>query len=182
MSEVSERYAKIADGFTTRLEGVSPDQWSAPTPCTEWTARDLVGHVIATHRRVMAALDGTEPAPVNPAADHMQDWATAKGAVGEALDDRSKATQTVSGIFGEQPFESLVGRLLCTDTLIHTWDLARGTGQQEDLDPVAVTKAMEFLTPIDDAIRGPGRFASKIEPSPGAGDQTRLLNFSGRAV
>jgi hypothetical protein len=43
-------------------------------------------------------------------------------------------------------------------------------------------KAMEFLTPIDDAIRGPGRFAAKIQPAPDAGDQARLLNFSGRAV
>lgn len=182
MSEVSERYATIADGFTTRLEGVSLDQWSAPTPCTEWTARDLAGHVITTHRRVMAALDGTEPDPVNPDADLLREWASAKGAVGEALDDSSKATQTVGGVFGEQPFESLVGRLLCADTLIHTWDLARATGQREDLDPAAVVKATEFLTPIDDAIRGPGRFAAKIEPPPDAGEQTRLLNFSGRAV
>ena len=116
MSDVSERYAAIASGFTTRLEGIPAEQWSAPTPCSEWMARDLVG------------------------------------------------------------------RLLCADTLIHTWDLARATGQPEDLDPTAVGKAMEFLTPIDDAIRGPGRFAAKIQPSPDAGDQTRLLNFSGRAV
>jgi Mycothiol maleylpyruvate isomerase N-terminal domain len=26
---------------------VGPDQWSDPTPCTEWTVRTLVGHLIA---------------------------------------------------------------------------------------------------------------------------------------
>jgi uncharacterized protein (TIGR03086 family) len=88
----------------------------------------------------------------------------------------------VSGMFGEQSFESLVSRLLCADTLIHTWDLARATGQNEDLDPVAVQQAMEFLTPIDDAIRRPGGFGPKIEPPAGADPQTSLLNFVGRAV
>ena len=37
----------------------------------------------------------------------------------------------MTGMFGEQTFESLVGRLVCSDTLIHTWDLARATGQVE---------------------------------------------------
>jgi uncharacterized protein (TIGR03086 family) len=85
-------------------------------------------------------------------------------------------------MFGEQPFESLVGRLLCTDTLIHTWDLARATGQDESLDPGAVAKAIEFLAPIDDAIRRPGGFGPKIDSPPDAGNQTRLLNFTGRST
>ena len=78
------------------------------------------------------------------------------------------------------PFESLVGRLLCADTLIHTWDLARTTGLDESLDPEAIAKASEFLTPIDDAIRRPGGFEPKIDPSPDADAQTKLLNFAGR--
>ena len=86
----------------------------------------------------------------------------------------------MSGVFGEQPFESLVGRLLCTDTLIHTWDLARATGQDDRLDERAVEKALEFLTPIDEAIRRPGGFAPKLSPPPGADVQARLIAFAGR--
>ena len=55
---------------------------------------------------------------------------------------RPRATRRM---FGEQPFESLVGRLLCADTLIHTWDLARATGQPEALDPGGVAKAADVL-------------------------------------
>ena len=182
MSEVSERYSTIASGFTARLNGVPPDQWSAPTPCTEWTARDVVGHVIGTHRRVMATLDRTEPDSVDLDEDLRREWLLATAAVRDALDDRTRAAQVVGGMFGEQPFESLVGRLLCADTLVHTWDLARATGQPEDLDSNAVLRAMEFLTPLDDAIRRPGGFAAKIEWPPDADDKTRLLNFCGRAV
>ena len=86
-------------------------------------------------------------------------------------------------MFGEQPFESLVGRLLCADTLFHTWDLARATGQDEQLDPRRSTSAApSSSTPLDEAIRRPGGFAPKIEPPPDADEQTRLLNFGGRAV
>jgi hypothetical protein len=85
-------------------------------------------------------------------------------------------------MFGEQTFESVVSRLLCSDTLFHTWDLARATGQDDNLDADAVAKSLEFLTPMDEAIRRPGGFAAKIDPDPDADTQTRWLNFDGRAV
>jgi uncharacterized protein (TIGR03086 family) len=141
---------------------------------------DLVAHVTSTHRRVVANLDGTETADVQRDAHLMPEWLAATGAVHDALADHDRATTVVSGMFAEQTFESLVGRLLCTDTLVHTWDLARATGQDESLDGAAVSKAFEFLTPLDHAIRRPGGFAPKITPSPGADLQTQFLNFCGR--
>lgn len=182
MSEVSERYGSIANGFTTRVEGAPATSWSARSPCPEWTARDVAAHVIGTHRRVIATLDGGEPAEVDLDGDLARQWRTASDAIVDALADESRATTLVSGMFSEQPFETLVGRLVCADTLIHTWDLARATGQDERLDPLAVAKATEFLGPIDEAIRRPGGFGPKIVPSPDADEQTKLLNFAGRAV
>ncbi len=182
MSEVSDRYRVVADGFTERLQGVSGDAWSAQSPCTEWTARDVAVHVVNTQRSVRAALDGGEAAKVDADADLMAQWLEARSAITEAVEDDQLASTTVSGMFGEQPFESLVGRLLCTDTLVHTWDLARATGQDDRLDPGAVAAAQSFLEPIDDAIRRPGGFSPKITPAPGADAQTAFLNFCGRAV
>jgi hypothetical protein len=37
MSEVAERHRIVADGFTARVAGVAPDDWSVTTPCSEWT-------------------------------------------------------------------------------------------------------------------------------------------------
>jgi uncharacterized protein (TIGR03086 family) len=119
---------------------------------------------------------------VDADADLRAEWTSATDAIRAVLMDEPLASQTVSGVFGEQPFESLVGRLLCADTLIHTWDLARATGQDDRLDEHAAEKALEFLTPIDEAIRRPGGFAPKLEPPPGADAQTRLLAFTGRTV
>jgi uncharacterized protein (TIGR03086 family) len=180
--EISERYARIADGFTRRIEAVEPEQWVNRSPCTEWTARDVAAHVVDTHRRVLAALDGGEPDRMDPSSDVVQHWVAARRDLQLALSDPAKATTTIGGIFGEQPFQALVGRLLCADTVVHTWDLARATGQDERLDKEGVARAAEFLAPIDEAIRRPGGFAPKIEPTPDADEQTRFLNFCGREV
>ena len=185
MSEVSDRYATVAQGFTQRLEGVPANRWSSASPCTDWTAREVAVHVINTHRRVLASLDQSDPPAISgEVADGelVRAWGEASGAIGDALNDEARASQTVGGAFGEQPFSQLVGRLLCADTLIHTWDLARAAGLDERLDVDAVAKTTEFLAPIDEAIRRPGGFAPKIEPPAGADAQTKLLNFAGRAV
>ena len=182
MSEASPRYRAVAEGFTARLGNLPPGSWSAPTPCPDWTVRDLVAHVVMTHRRVLARLDGTDAAEVEPDGDLLREWLGASGAVLDALDDPARASKVLGGMFGEQPFEDVVGRLVCADTLVHTWDLARATGQDEQLDADAVAKAAAFLGPLDDAIRRPGGFAPKVEPSPDADEQTRLLNFCGRTV
>jgi len=143
---------------------------------------DLVAHVIGVHRNVVGSLGEQEAAEMDPSGDLRGQFSDARDAVDGALADPDRSSTVISGMFGEQPFESLVGRLLCADTLIHTWDLARATGQDEVLDPDAVEKAVEFLSPIDKAIRRPGGFAAKVEPAPGSDAQTYLLNFAGRSV
>lgn len=182
MSEVSERYERVADGFGARLSGVGAEHWAVPTPCSEWDVRTLVTHVIATHGRVLASLTGSAPVEVDAEAELIAQWSPARCAVAAALADPAQSQSIVGGMFGEQSFESLVSRLLCADTLFHTWDLARATGQDEHLDPDAAAKALELLTPLDETIRRPGGFATKIPPPPGADVQTHLLCFGGRRV
>jgi len=183
MSEVSERYARIAAGFGARvaaLEGV--DGWSLPTPCTEWNVRDLVGHVVSVHRHVAAGLDASAPPEPATDADLAGAWHAATDEIAAALDDPQRASAPVEGRFAPMPLEDLIGRLLCSDTLVHTWDLARATGGDETLDPAGVTYAFTMLLPADEAIRGPGSFGPKIDPPAGADEQTRFLCFLGRRV
>lgn len=182
MSEVADRYARVADGFGERLAGVAPSHWDATTPCSDWDVRALVEHVIDTQGRVVSMVTGDAPSDEEPVADVGARWSAVSERVRASLADPERASTVVSGAFGEQPFESLVSRLLCADTLFHTWDLARATGQDEHLDPDAVAVAAKFLEPIDESIRRPGGFGPKIEPPPDADAQTRLLNFGGRAV
>ncbi len=181
-SEVAERYSRIAAGFDRRVAALEGDHWSAPTPCAEWTVKDLVGHVVSVHRHVAAGLDASSPPPPATDADLVRAWRAATAEVQAVLADPERAAAPVSGRFAPMPLLDLIGRLLCSDTLVHTFDLARATGQPEDLDGAGVSYAFSMLLPADDAIRGPGSFGPKIEPPPGATEQTRFLCFLGRPV
>jgi uncharacterized protein (TIGR03086 family) len=180
MSEVAARYARVANGFGGRVAAVAEqNSWDAPTPCTEWTVRDLVGHVVSVHRHVANRMNGDLQPPAAD-ADLVAAWRDATADVRAALADPERANAPMAGRFAPMPFEELVGRLLCIDTVVHTWDLARATAQNEVLDAPAVTVAFDGIRPADAAIRGAGGFGPKIEPPAGADEQTRFLCFLGR--
>lgn len=177
---MKDRYDRIADGFGSRLGALTEDQWALPTPCAEWTVRDLVEHVIAAHHRMLAQLEGGNPTATDT-DDLLGSWQEARTRVADALADTSRAATPIANV-GEQPFENLAGIVLCADVLIHTWDLARATGQNERLDEEGISRAWEFMGPNDVTMRGPKGFGPKVSPDPDANRQTKFLNFCGRAV
>ncbi len=183
MSEISDRYRRLSSAMADRIAAVPDDAWSNPTPCADWTARDLVRHLVDTPAMFFGFVD--RPAPGSgpsvdddPAGafDHVRE------AVQSALDDPEVASLSYDGMFGPSTFEQGVGQFLCTDLVIHGWDLARATGQDERLDPGDVHAIFEAMQPMDEQMRGPGAFGPKVEPPPGADEQTQLLCFLGRQV
>jgi len=67
---------------------------------------------------------------------------------------------------------------------VHTWDLARAMGLEEQLDPGDVHRMYEELTGRDQAMqvamRRPDVYGPPIELPPGGTEQDRLLAFTGR--
>ena len=45
-------HQRAQEAFVGVLARVSPDQFGAPTPCSEWTIGDLIEHVIGGNERV----------------------------------------------------------------------------------------------------------------------------------
>jgi len=131
---------------------------------------------------VLAGLEGTEAEPVPADADLDAAWTDARAGVLAALRDPGRAGRSVGGRFGARSFEQLTGRMLSSDTLVHTWDLSRATGQDEHLDPDGVQTTLDWITPMADQIRVPGGFGPALDPPSGADAQTRLLCFLGRRV
>jgi len=119
MSEDADRYARVSSGFTERLQGVGPDQWTLPTPCEEWTVRDLAAHVIDTQRRVLGLL-GDSVTPADPDGDLLAQWSDASTALLDAVRDPSRADTEVQAFAGPTRFGALVGGLACSDTVVHT--------------------------------------------------------------
>ncbi len=63
--------ARSFDAVDALIAQVRPDQWSAPTPCANWTVRALVDHLIGMNRVFIELLAGQAP-PQRPAADHVE--------------------------------------------------------------------------------------------------------------
>src|SRR5262249_56776694 len=67
-----EQLGRASDAVAGLISNIRADQWSAPTPCTDWTVRQLVNHLIGMNR-VFAALLADQPPPPRPSADHVED-------------------------------------------------------------------------------------------------------------
>ena len=174
--DTTAHYTRVADGFGRVVGGVT--DWSATTPCEEWNARALAAHVVDTHRRVLARLDGSEPPVLGPDDDPSAAWGAVRAELESALAEHGD--QQVDSWGSQAPFAQVVDTLVCADTLLHTWDLARATGQDETLDLTSVSKAHAFLTPMGDMMRRPGGFGPAVALDDEASAQEQLLAFAGR--
>jgi uncharacterized protein (TIGR03086 family) len=174
--DLVDRYEEAAAGFTSRLDAVADDQWSDPTPCTDWDVRQLVDHVITIQRQIPEGLGMS----VDDGADAPATWKAIRDAALTALRRPGVLEGTMRGMRGDDvPVEmALFPRL--SDLMVHTWDLARATGGDERLSPEIAAIVLERLRPNDEALRQSGSFGPKIDPPPGADAQVELLCFVGR--
>ena len=133
-------HQRAQDAFSGVLAHVQPAQLDAATPCTQWTVRDLIEHVIGGNERVaIRAGLHTEP-PARPGGLLEAHRATAAAA--QAV---FAAPTGLTAIF-ELPIGPVPGstfiRMRTTDALVHAWDLAIATGQPTDLDPELATQLL----------------------------------------
>lgn len=180
MADVIDRYEALARDFGARVEATGDDRWDDPAPCEGWTARDVVRHVVESQRRTIAGIEGRAPEPLPDDFDPKAAWRESSAAMSAALQQPDVLARQIESPMGPMPFEVVVGRLMATDVLVHTWDLARATGGDERLDQDAVGHAYEGLKPMDAMLRRPGAFGPKVEPPAGADLQTEFLCFLGR--
>lgn len=88
--------------------------------------------------------------------------------------------RTVHLSFGDVPGAEY-SRQLLIDLVVHGWDLARGAGLDERMDPDLAAAAFAWGSQWEEMLRSaPDYFDPPIEPSEDADLQTRLLNLFGR--
>jgi uncharacterized protein (TIGR03086 family) len=87
--------------------------------------------------------------------------------------------RTVHLSFGDASGREYVMQLTA-DLAIHSWDLARATGQGAALDPGAVALLLPWTEASAGLIAGSGMFGPPIDAGPGAPDDVRLLGLLGR--
>ena len=185
MAAAIDMYRRAVEAFGQRVMAVGPDDWARPTPCSEWTVRDLARHLVYEELWAPPLLAGATVAEIGDrfegdilGADPQAAWKEAAAAsVDAATPDRLAATVHLS--FGDFPGSEYLGQLTA-DHVIHAWDLARGTGGDERLDPDLVQFVHDFMTPQVDQWAAAGVFAPAAEVPPDADLQAKLLAMTGR--
>lgn len=186
MSEVPDLFRRSIDEFGRRVAQIKGDQWHNATPCTEWDVRVLVNHIVNENRWVPPLLDGKTIEEVGDrfdgdllGDDPNQAW---KESSEEALDasKRDGAMETTTHLsFGDFPGSDYITQV-AVDHIIHSWDLARGIGADDTMDPDLVQFAYDYFLPQADAWRAGGAFGELVDVPESADPQTRLLALTGR--
>jgi uncharacterized protein (TIGR03086 family) len=180
----AERYRRVAGRFTEVVVAVPADRWGDPSPCAGWDARDVVRHTIDMSAFILSLIDRALPADAPSLdADPLGAWQAARDTVQAVLDDPAVASQHHKPHvhLGQGPWSSAANVVLTSDLVIHTWDLARTVGRDEQLDPDEVRGFWAGLASFpEEAIRQPEVFGPALTPPADADEQTKLLAFLGR--
>jgi uncharacterized protein (TIGR03086 family) len=178
----ADEHRRIAGTFTDRVRGVAPGDWDNPAPPEGWVARDVVRHLVEWFAGFLRSGTGIE-LPEGPSVDDdpVGAWTAHCAGVQALLDDPANVNRVLSNPHtGTLPLDLAIDRFYTADVFLHTWDLARATGQDERLDPDKCAVMLEGMLPMDEALRRSGQYGPRVEVPDDADVQTRLLAFIGR--
>jgi uncharacterized protein (TIGR03086 family) len=188
MSTLLEQYDHALHEFDSRVSLIGDDQWLAPTPCTEWTVRDLVAHMVDECRWVPYLLGGGSPAAAgdrfsgDPLGDDPKGaWRERSTASRQALAADGALDRTVIVSYGEISARDYLWQLT-VDLTVHAWDLARGIGADDQLDHELVRRIHAETEKDTDSLAGSGLFDPPVHVPAHADLQARMLGLFGRRV
>ena len=183
---IPELYHRAQDAFGERVHGVRADQWTAGTPCVEWDVRTLVNHLVGEIRWAVPLFAGATIAEVGDQFDGdllgdnpVAAWDAAAPAAIAAVQDPGAMDRTVHLSFGDFPGSEYASQLFA-DLLVHGWDLARATGQDERLAPELVAACAEWFAEKADGYREFGAVGPRLIPRRDTDPQDVLLAEFGR--
>ena len=186
MADLVELFARSVREFGSRVHLIEGDQWDNPTPCSEWSVRDLVNHLV--YEDVWAP-DLFEGKTIEEVGDRYEGdllgnaphkaWDEASAAALGAVRAPGALERTVHLSFGDTSAKEYTTQLL-NDHDVHAWDLARGIGADERLDSELVDWLLGEMKPIEDLLKESGAFGDRVEVPAGAGAQAKLLAVMGR--
>ncbi|MCQ8192852.1 TIGR03086 family metal-binding protein [Streptomyces rugosispiralis] len=181
------RHGEALDLFTERVHAIRPDQWDDPTPCTEWTVRDLVNHLAVEQMWVPPLV--REGASVGDQSDALEGdllgddpvatWDVVATAARDAFREPGALDRVVGLSYGESPATHYCAQMTA-DAVVHAWDLARAIGADERIPKPLVDFSVREVAPYAADLEESGLFAAPVEPPAGADAQARLLALLGR--
>jgi uncharacterized protein (TIGR03086 family) len=187
-----ERSCDVARGVITN---VTPPTYDQPTPCVSWNVKEVLNHLVGATYWFADSMGQQEETSDHDAAAGGTDFTGtdvqasfnegAKRAM-EAFSSPGALEKMVSLPFGDMPGAAFLA-LAVNDVLTHSWDLAKATGQDTNLDPELATELLGMMQQsLPDQFRGPegsgAPFGPAREAPAGASPADQLAAFLGREV
>jgi uncharacterized protein (TIGR03086 family) len=181
---------RVLDKAGAVVDNVDPSQLSNSTPCTEWSVRDVMNHVVGGATMFAECVEAGSIADDRfgqlMGGDNLgEDY---KGAF-HAATDRARAAFGAEGAlekmvklpFGEMP-AGIALNIAVMDVMTHSVDIARSTDQSIDDDELLETALTVGRQLITDDFRTPGMFDAEQPAAADASAEDKLLAFAGRKV
>ena len=186
-------HARVLRQSTDIVDGIADDQWERPTPCAQWSVRQLVEHMILENRGFAAAADGEiSDRRVWTEREFRDDlradyWVSA---------ERVVASFGAPGVLDGEFWLPLINPAIrlparqavsfhLLDYVVHGWDVAVAIGRPVQVPSDIVDAALDIaLREVPD---GPRRhrptasFVPPVELAPDAPALDRMLAWLGRS-
>lgn len=148
---------------------------NATTPCDEWNVRSLLNHMLDTQRYFLSSARGEDASPPSPTPPEMLS--------GDPAVDFRKAGEDMLAAYSEPGVLDKTGPSLgiaFSDLLLHSWDLARATGQDATMPEGLAEAAYGLIHGKFTDEQRKGIFKPEVPVGKDASTQDRLLAYSGR--
>jgi len=183
--------APAADQLWAVARGITGDHFDGPTPCGDWTVRDLAGHVLGLTLAFRMAAD--KEVAGSPDEGVQADVVDPGGAWRGRLDDRLDALVAAwrrpdawdgmaeaGGVTMPAP---AMAQVAVDELVLHGWDLASATGQPYACDAASLDAVDAFTAAMSEPGEEAGReglFGPVVAVPADASRWHRALGRSGR--
>ncbi|MFD3525801.1 TIGR03086 family metal-binding protein [Streptomyces sp. NPDC058653] len=173
---MSASFVTAVDTVAVLVESIGDDQWGNPTPCSDWSVRELVDHLQDGQSSFRIALTGQ----AGPASESFRQSGAALAA---AFAEAGALERTVRIPLGEVP-GAVALHLQTLEHLVHGWDLARALGRTVVFADALVEPEAEFAANLLTQLPAgaPSPFGPSKSAPAGAGALDRLAALLGRDI
>ncbi len=179
MNPTLESYLANAERFHDVVEDPAAN-WTAPSPCSEWTAAGVLEHVIATQRDFLVQR-GAEVGPT-PTGTPAEMWATHVATVAAIGADDDFVSATYDGYFGPTTIADTLRDFYGFDLIAHRWDLGRSFGLEVTWSEDEMDLLENAMAGFGDAMYSEGICRPALDVPADAPRQSRILGRLGRAA
>lgn len=152
--------------------------WTAPSPCSEWTAAAVFEHVVETQRSFLLGRGadlGAAPIGTPP-----EMWAAHVGAVAGVGADDDFVSSTYDGYFGPTTIADTLRDFYGFDMIVHRWDLGRAFGVKVSWSKDEMNLLESAMAGFGEALYSEGVCGSAVDVAADAPRQEQILGRLGR--